>query len=69
MKKFKKVLLSIGITILVMTAAGAIYLGDFYHADMERIEQFVCENKVEMQVDKKDYLIFEPEQAKKGFIF
>lgn len=69
MKKSKKILLSIGAVLLLLVAACTIYLGDFYHADMNKIDTFAFANDVEMESDENDCLIFEPEQAKNGLIF
>lgn len=67
--KFKKIVLISGIIILALMGVCAVYLGDYYHADMEKIEQFTYGNEVEIQSDEKGNLIFEPEAAKNGFIF
>ena len=67
--KHKKVISVLAIVLLVCVAACAIYLGNFYHADMEAISNYSCENEVEMQTDQNGYLVFEPDLADKGFIF
>ena len=69
MKKSKKILLSISASLLVLVGACALYLGDFYHADMDKIEKMTYETEVEMQTDENGNLVFEPEQAKNGLIF
>ena len=65
----KKRLLSILAILLVFILACGIYLGDYYHADTVRIEKFTCENEVEVKTLENDYLVFEPEEMKDGFIF
>ena len=65
----KKILVSISAILLVFVIACGIYLGDFYHADMERIEAFSCENEVEMKTEENGNLVFEPEEIRNGFIF
>lgn len=69
MTKVKKGIFLASAILLIIIVVCAIYLGDFYHADMEKINSFTCENEVKMQTDENDYLIFGPEDAKKGFIF
>ena len=67
-KKLGKILGIVGI-ILALVIACAIYLGDYYRADMEKIENFTEQSVVEMQTDENGYLIFEPEQIENGLIF
>ena len=59
-------ILGIGGIILALVIACAIYLGDYYHADMEKIEEFTKQSAIEMQTDENGYLIFEPEQIENG---
>ena len=67
-KKLGKILGIVGI-ILALVIACAIYLGDYYRADMEKIDNFTEQSAVEMQTDENGYLIFEPEQIENGLIF
>ena len=67
-RKTGKILGIVGI-ILALVIACAIYLGDYYRADMEKIENFTEQSVVEMQTDENGYLIFEPEQIENGLIF
>ena len=67
-KKLGKILGIVGI-ILALVIACAIYLGDYYHADMEKIENFTEQSAIEMQTDENGYLIFEPDQIENGLIF
>ena len=62
-------ILGIGGIILALVIACAIYLGNYYHADMEKIENFTKQSVVEMQTDENGYLVFEPEQIENGLIF
>ena len=61
-KRKTRIALGIGVIFLALVIACAIYLGDYYHADMEKIEAFTEQSTVEMQTDENGYLIFEPEQ-------
>jgi len=54
---------------LLVIAACAVYLGDFYHADMEAVEVFTAGSAVEMRISDNGNLLWEPEQASSGFIF
>lgn len=67
-KKLGKILGIVGI-ILALVIACAIYLGDYYRADMEKIENFTEQSVIEIQTDENGYLIFEPEQIENGLIF
>ena len=62
-------ILVIGGIILTLMIACAIYLGDYYHADMEKIENLTEQSAIEMQTDENGYLIFEPDQIENGLIF
>lgn len=68
-KKLTKVIGLVGILIVGVVIACAVYLGDYYRADMERIENFTVENSVEMQISENGDIIFVPEEATTGFIF
>lgn len=71
-KRKRKILIitiSIALVLAMLIAACAIYLGDYYRADMEAIEAFVPINTVEMQTLKDDTIVFMPENATTGFIF
>ena len=68
-KRKTRIALGIGVIFLALVIACAIYLGDYYHADMEKIEAFTEQSTVEMQTDENGYLIFEPEQIENGLIF
>jgi len=55
--------------LLIIFAACAVYLSDYYRADMAAVEAFAVEKPVEMWSDKEGNLVFEPEQASTGLIF
>ena len=64
-----KIMLSIGLAVLILVIEIAIYLGDFYRADMESIEKFTYGKELEVQYDEKGNMIFVPDEIKNGFIF
>jgi len=68
-KKVIKRILPAVVVVLVIAVICAIYLRDFYRADMDEIDRFTCENEVTIQKNEKEYLVFEPEEANAGFIF
>lgn len=68
-KKVVKVISILGVIVLPVVIACAVYLGDYYHADMESIESFAVENPVEMNICENNNIFFEPEDAACGFIF
>lgn len=57
------------LALAIIVGACAIYLGDYYHADMDAIEAFASASNVEYQTLEDDTIVFEPEAATKGFIF
>lgn len=68
-KKAAKGILLLCVCLLAVLLACAVYLGDFYRADMESIEAFLPAAAVEMRSDAKGHLLFEPEEARAGFVF
>lgn len=71
-KRKRKIYIIAGSVVFVlamMVLVCAVYLGDYYHADMDAIEAFAATNTVEMQTLKDDTIVFEPEGATQGFIF
>lgn len=68
-KRAAKIIALLGIVLLLGAAACAVYLSDFYHADMELVEAFAAEQAVEMRREENGYLVFEPDAANAGFIF
>lgn len=68
-KKFTCILILICVIVLGGTLGCAVYLNDYYRADMECIEAFVSANSVDMQMNENGDLVFLPEDAKAGFIF
>ena len=55
--------------LVIIVVACAIYLGDYYHADMEAVETFAVADTVEMQTLDDNTLVFSPDSATMGFIF
>jgi len=68
-KKISIIFIGIVCVLVIFAAICAIYLGDFYHADMKAIEAFTPPNTVQMQILKENAIVFEPEGATTGFIF
>lgn len=60
---------STALALAIIVGACAIYLGDYYRADMAAIEAFVSASDVEYKILDDDTIVFEPEVATKGFIF
>lgn len=71
--KFKRkifmITMSVVLTFAVITGACAVYLGDYYRADMAAIEDFTLTGDVEYKTLDDDTIVFEPDGATKGFIF
>ena len=68
-KKKVIVITSLFLAFAILIGACAIYLSDYYRADMKAIEAFETINTVEMQVLEDNTIVFEPEGATAGFIF
>ena len=72
-KKCKRKILittvSIALVLAILVAACAIYLGDYYCADMTAIDAFAPANSVPMQTLDNGNIAFAPENATTGFIF
>lgn len=69
MSFFKKRPVKIISALLAVVLVCAIYLGNYYHADMEAVEAFAPVNAVEMRQDDAGNLVFGSEDAEAGFIF
>ena len=69
-RKRKRILILITV-VAVLFAACAIYLSDYYHADMSAIEdmEFASELSVESETWEDGTLVFTPEEAETGLIF
>ena len=68
--KRKRIIILI-MVVAVLFAACAIYLSDYYHADMSAIEdmEFASELSVESETWEDGTLVFTPEEAETGLIF
>ena len=70
-KKHKRLavsLICVFVAIAVVFGAAAIYLGDYYHADNAAIGAMLPEGSTWKETPEKT-IVFEPQGAKKGFIF
>ena len=61
--------IAVVMVLAIIIGACAIYLGDYYRADMDAIEAFSLTNEMEYKKLDDDTIIFEPDGATKGFIF
>lgn len=61
--------IAVVLVLVIIIGACAVYLGDYYRADMDAIEAFSLKNEVEYKKLDDDTIIFEPDGATKGFIF
>lgn len=68
-KKIAIILLLIFIVILAATMPVAMYIGDFYRADGEAVDDFLDGKNIEYSEDSHGNLVFAPEGARLGFIF
>lgn len=67
-RRRKAVKLLAGI-LLIIILASAVYLGNYYHADMEAIAAFSAEFALPEPIPEDNLLIFQPEEPRAGFIF
>ena len=63
------ILISALFTLAIIIGACAIYLGDYYRADEGAIAVFNAEENITVTVSDNGNVIFEPENATRGFIF
>ena len=70
MKLMKRKMVRLALAgVVILFAACAVYLNDYYHADMDAVEAFAVENPVDVRNDEAGNLVFEPEHATAGLIF
>lgn len=72
MKKHKRLwitLAAILLSLALLITPCAIYLGNYYHADMEAVNAFLPLNTVEMETLEEGTVVFAPETANTGIIF
>lgn len=60
---------SVVLFLAILLLACAVYLNDYYHTDMDAVETFTATSNIEFQTLENDTIVFEPEEATKGFIF
>jgi hypothetical protein len=60
---------SVLLTLAVIVGAFAIYVGDYYRADIDAIEAYAPMNEVTIQTIKDGTMIFQPENPVAGLIF
>ena len=68
-KKFFITITSLVAFLAICIVFCAVYVNDFYHADMGAVDAFAPENHVEKQVWEDNTLVYAPENAEVGFIF
>lgn len=71
-KRKRKIFITTASTFLIVAIivlACAIYLGDYYRADMDAIEAFAPTNNIEYKILEDGTIVFEPSGAKAGIIF
>lgn len=57
------------LVLAIMAVICAVYVGDYYRADLDAIETFVSMNAVPTELLDDGTMVFKPESATKGFIF
>ena len=60
---------SVVLVLAIFLTACAIYLADYYHADMEAIEAFALVHTVQMQTLEDNTIVFGSDNAREGLIF
>ena len=68
-RKLWIILGSIALVLAILVGACAIYLSDYYHADMDAIKAFAADSTAQMQTLDNGNILFAPENATQGFIF
>ena len=60
---------SVTLVLAIIVVSCAIYLSDYYRADMAAIEAFITEKEVPYKVIEGDDIVFKPEICRAGLIF
>ena len=68
-QKIYIITISVVLVLAIIVGACAIYLGDYYRADMNAIEVFASTSDVEYRMLDDDSIVFEPDRATKGLVF
>ena len=71
-KRKRKIFITITSIVLVigiLIGACAIYLGDYYHSDIDAIEAFAPIDTIKTSTLEDNTIVFEPDNATTGFIF
>jgi len=69
MKIKHKKLFALIVVLVICFAACAIYISDYYHADTEAVAAFAQDTSVDCRLLSDGVLLFQPKEAKAGFIF
>lgn len=67
--KFYVIGASFLLVLVLIISVCTIYVSDYYRADMDAIQTVVSVNDVSIQLLDDDTMVFNPENATKGFIF
>lgn len=71
--KHKKYVVAVTVTatliIAILMTSFAIYVGDYYHADVAAIEAFTSSSTVDYTIINDNAIVFEPKDATMGLIF
>lgn len=68
-RKRRIIITSILLVLASLVGAFAIYVGDYYHADMEAIQAFTENGEIQYKTIDDERIVFEAEGATKGLIF
>jgi hypothetical protein len=60
---------ALGTVLIAVILACALYLGNYYHADLDAINDFSRDFTVHHRYQEDNLLIFQPENSKSGLIF
>ncbi|MBQ9737273.1 MAG: lysophospholipase, partial [Clostridia bacterium] len=68
-KRIFKIILSVIIVISLIIGGFAVYLSDYYHADLTAIEAFSAGMSVTKTVVSDEVIVYEGSESQVGFIF
>lgn len=68
MRRFRKIISSLLLVLLLLVICGSIYLGDYYRADADALEAALSTDKVFIS-ETKNAMVFSPSLPQIGFIF
>jgi len=68
-RNFRRWMLGTGLVLAILVGACGMYLGDYYHADLDAAEAFSSAQEAVQVTIEDNTIVFEPQTAEAGLIF